>query len=91
MFSEDGDVDLAGTAAVGINDEGGGGSVAAGEVAFEEIDPVMLGGGAGGCGVLEEAADGKIGEHLGLHAAKDFDEVDAAGVGFARHRRHRPR
>ena len=83
---EDGDVDLAGTAAVGIDDESGSGSVAAGEVAFEEIDPVMLGGGAGGGGMLEEAADGEIGEHLRLHAAEDFDEIDSAGVRFARHK-----
>ena len=43
----------------------------------------MLGGGAGGRGVLEEAADGEVGEHLGLDAAEDFGEIDMAGVGQA--------
>jgi hypothetical protein len=47
---------------------------------------VMFGRGTGGGGMLEESADGEIGEHLRLHAAEDFDEIDAAGVGFARHK-----
>jgi hypothetical protein len=33
---EDGDIDLAGTAAVGVDDESGSGSVAAGKVTFKE-------------------------------------------------------
>ena len=80
---EDGNVDLARAAAVAIDDERGGGAVAVGEIAFEEAGPVKLGGGAGGGGVLEEAADGEIGEHLGLDAAEDFGEVEVGGVGCA--------
>ena len=41
---EDGDVDLAGAAAGGIDDEGGGGSVTLGEIAIEKLEPVMFGG-----------------------------------------------
>ncbi len=80
---ENGDVDLARAAAVGIDDEGGGGAVALGEIAVEEAEPVMLGGGAGGRGMLKETADGEIGEHLLLDAVEDFGEVEMAGVGQA--------
>ncbi len=41
---EDGDVDLAGAAAGGVDHEGGGGAVAPGEIAIEELEPVLLGG-----------------------------------------------
>ena len=58
---EDGDVDLAGAAAGGVDDEGGGGAVGFGEIAVEHFEPVMFGGGSGGGGVLEEAADGELG------------------------------
>jgi len=46
----------------------------------------MFGGGSGGGGVLEEAADGELGEHLLLHSVENFGEVDLAGVGSAGHR-----
>jgi len=39
---------------------------------------MMLGGGSGGRGVLEEAADGELREHLMLDATKHFGEVDLA-------------
>lgn len=78
---EDGDVDLAGARAVGIDDEGGGGTVTLGEIAVEEIEPVVFGCGSGGGGVLEEAADGELGEHFVLDAAEHLGEVDLAGVG----------
>jgi len=45
----------------------------------------LFGGGAGGGGVLEHAADGEVGEHAVLDAAEDFGEIEAAGVGVARH------
>ena len=81
---EDGDVDLAGAAAVGVDDEGGGGSVAVREIAVEQVEPVVFGGGSGGGGVFEEAADGEVGEHLLLDSAEDLVEVDLAGVfGFS--------
>ena len=57
----DGVVDLAGAAAGGIDDEGGGCSVALGEVVGEEFDPEVFGGGAVGGGVFEDATDGEIG------------------------------
>ena len=57
-----GDVDLAGAAALGVDDESGGGSVALGKIAVKEIEPVLLSGGAGGGGVFEEIADGELGE-----------------------------
>ncbi len=57
---EDRNINLPGAAAVGIDDEGGSGSVAAGKVTLEEIDPVMLRGCAGGRGMLEETADREI-------------------------------
>ena len=82
---EDGDVDLAGAAAGGVDYEGGGGSVALGEIAIEKLEPVMLGGGSGGGSVFEEAADGELREHFLLDAAEDFGEVDLAGVGSAGH------
>jgi len=82
---EDCDVDLAGAAAGGIDYEGWGGSVAAGEIAVEELEPVVLGGGSGGGGVLEQAADGELGQHLALDAAEDFAEVELSGVVGSRH------
>ena len=57
---EDGDVDLAGAAAEGIDDEGGRGAVGFGEIALEHFEPVMFGGGSGGGGVLEGVADGEL-------------------------------
>jgi hypothetical protein len=57
---EDGDVDLAGAAAFGIDDESGGGGVALGEIAGENIEPVALGGRAGGGGVFEKSTDGEL-------------------------------
>jgi hypothetical protein len=36
--------------------------------------------------VLEETADGELGEHLLLDSVKYFGEVDLAGVGSAGHR-----
>ena len=47
---------------------------------MEELEPVLLGGGSGGGGVLEQAADGELGQHLALHAAEDFAEVELSGV-----------
>jgi len=55
---EDGDVDLAGAAAGGIDDEGGGGAVGLGEIAVKHFQPEVFGGGSGGGGVFEEAAYG---------------------------------
>ena len=82
---EDGDVDLAGAAAGGVDDEGGRGSVPLGEVAIEKLEPVMFGGGSGGGSVFEEATDGELGEHFVLDSAEDFGEVDLAGIGSAGH------
>ena len=45
----------------GIDDEGGRGAVGFGEIAVENFEPVMFGGGSGGGGVLEGAADGELG------------------------------
>jgi len=73
---EDGDIDLAGAAAGGVDNEGGGGSVALGQVAIEKLEPVMFGGSSGSGGVFEEAADGELGEHFPLDSAEDFGEVD---------------
>jgi hypothetical protein len=55
---EDGDVDLAGAAAGGIDDECGGGAVGLGEIAVKHFQPEVFGGGSGGGGVFEEAAYG---------------------------------
>jgi hypothetical protein len=40
---EDGDIDLAGAAAGGIDYESGSGTVTLGEIAIEKLEPVMLG------------------------------------------------
>ena len=45
----------------------------------------MFGGCSGSRSVLKESADGKLCEHFLLHTAKDFGEVDLAGVGSAGH------
>jgi hypothetical protein len=82
---KDRDVDLARAAAGGIDDESGSGAVAAGQIAAEELEPVVLGGGSGGGGVLEQAADGELGQHLALDAAEDFAEVELSGVDGSRH------
>ena len=82
---EDGDVDLAGAVAGGVDYKGGGGSVTLGEIAIEKLEPVMLGGCSGGGCVLKESADGELGEHFLLDAAEDVGEVDLAGVGSAGH------
>jgi hypothetical protein len=55
---EDGDVDLAGAAAGGVDYECGRGAVSLGQVAIEKLEPVMLGSGSGAGGVFEEATDG---------------------------------
>ena len=68
-----------------VEDESGSGAVALRQVAFEETDPVVLGGGSGGGGVFEHAAHGQIREHLLLDAAEDFGEIELSGVRFARH------
>ncbi len=44
-----------------FDDEGGGGSVALGEIAGEEVEPEVFGGGAVGGGVFEDGADGEVG------------------------------
>ena len=76
----DGDVDLAAAAAVGVDDEGAGGSVALGEIAVEEVDPVALGGGSAGGGVFEDFAGGEVGEHLLLDSEEDAMQIDASAV-----------
>jgi hypothetical protein len=45
----------------------------------------MFRGVSGSGGVLEEAADGELGEHLLLDAVEHFGEVDLAGIGSAGH------
>lgn len=75
---EDNDVDLAGAAAFGIDDEAGGGRVALREIAAENVEPDLLGGGAGGNGVFDVSADGHLGEHLLLDGTEGFDEVEVA-------------
>ena len=50
----DGDVDLAAAKAIGVDDESAAGAVALGEVAVQEIDPVLLGGITAGGGVSEK-------------------------------------
>jgi hypothetical protein len=45
----------------------------------------MFGGGSGGGGVFEEAADGELGQHFLLDAMEDFGEVEVGGVGVSRH------
>jgi hypothetical protein len=81
----DGDVDLAAAAAVGVDDKGAGGAVTLGEIACEEVEPVLLGDGAAGGGLLEELAGGEVGEHLSLHVEEEVAEAHAAGVGRAGH------
>jgi hypothetical protein len=82
---EDGEVDLAGAAAVAIDDEDGGGAVALGQVTLEELEPMAFGGGALRRAVFEELADGELGEHFLLDAAENFGEVDFSGVVSSRH------
>ena len=82
---ENGEVDLAGAVAVAIDDEGRGAAVALGKIAIEQFDPVLFGGGAGGRGVLEHAADGELGEHFVLDPAEGFGEVDLFGIGMTWH------
>jgi len=81
----DGDVDLAGAVAVGIDDESAGGAVAVGEIAVEEREPVVLGDGAGSGGVVEEFAGGEVGQHLQLGLVEHAGEVDFAGAGVTSH------
>lgn len=82
---KNGDIDLTGSMAVGIDDECGGGPVALGKMALEESQPVLLGGGPGCGGMLEHTSYGELGEHLDLDPAEDLGEVDLAGVRFAWH------
>ena len=82
----DGDVDLAAAGAVGVDNEGAGGAVALGQVVVEEVEPVLLGGGAAGGGMLKDLAGREIGEHLALEVEKDLMEVDATAVGVFAHR-----
>jgi hypothetical protein len=82
---ENGDIDLTGAAALRVDDKSGRGAVALGEIAVKQFEPVMFGGGSGGGGVLEKAADGELGEHLLLDAVKHLGEVDLAGIGWAGH------
>ncbi|HEY4360761.1 MAG TPA: hypothetical protein VGN17_07330 [Bryobacteraceae bacterium] len=82
---EDGEVDLAGAAAVAVDDEDGVGSVALGQVAGEELAPVVFGGGSLRGTVFEELVDGELGEHFVLNAEEDFGEVDLGGIGLTGH------
>ncbi len=82
---EDDQVELAGAAAERIEDEGGRGAVALGEVALEQLTPLMFGSGSGSGGVLDQTDSGELGEHLVLDAAKDFGEIDVPGIGSAWH------
>ncbi|MEO8050964.1 MAG: hypothetical protein ABI833_11160 [Acidobacteriota bacterium] len=82
---EDGDVDLAGAAAVAIDDKGRGGAVGLREIAIEHFEPVMFGGGSGSGGVFEGASDGELGEHFTLDAEEDGGKIEMAGVGCAWH------
>lgn len=84
---KDGEVDLAGAAAGGVDDEGGSGAVTAGEIALKQIEPMLFGGGTGGGGVLEEAAEVEASEHFLLDAAEDGGEIDFSGIGKACHAR----
>lgn len=85
QFVVDGNVDLAGAAACGVDDEGGRGAIAAGEILVEEVEPLMLGCGAVGGSMLEQSAGSELCEHLRFDAAEDFAEVEFAGVGEPRH------
>ena len=82
---EDGEVDLAGAVAVAVDDEDGVGSVTLGQVAGEELVPLAFGGGSLRGAVFEELADGELGEHFLLDAAKDLGEVDLSGIGLTGH------
>ena len=68
-----------------IDDEGRGGPVTFGEIAAEQVEPVVFGGGAGGGGMFEEASDGHLGQHFFLDGVEDFGEVELAGVGWVWH------
>ena len=81
----DGDVDLSAAMAAGIDDESAGGAVALGQIAIEQVEPVLFGGGSAGSGVLEDLARGEIGEHLLLNVEEDPAEIDAAGIGVLAH------
>src|ERR1700690_87958 len=81
----DGDVDLAGAAAVGIDDEGAGGAVAVGKIAVQKTEPMLLGDGAGGGGMFKKLSGGEVGKHLLLDPVEHAAEVNFAGVGVASH------
>ncbi len=75
------DVDLAGALALGIDDEGGRGSVALGQISREEVEPLKLRCCPVGGGVFKEADGGEAREHFVLNAAEDFGDIDLSGVG----------
>ncbi len=83
---EDGEVDLLGALASGVDDEGGGGGEALGEIAGEEVAPKLFGGVARSGGVFEGAADGEVGKEALLNSAEDLGEVELSGVRVAAHR-----
>jgi hypothetical protein len=64
-----GDIELAATSSVGVDDEGGRGAV---EIAAEQIHPTLLASGAAGAAMLEGFADRQAGEHLFLNAQEDI-------------------
>ncbi len=80
-----GDIDLAGAAAGGVDDEGGRGSVARGQVVGEEVEPQVFIGGAGGGGMFERMGDGDVGEEAGLNSAEHLVKVEVGGVDVAGH------
>ena len=95
---EDGEVDLAGAASGGIDDEGGGDAVAGGKIPLKQtillnkphnglapVRPLLFRSRAAGRGVLKEAAEAELGEHFVLHAAENLSEVELAGIGMAGH------
>ena len=82
---EDGEIDLAGALASGVDDEDGGGGEAFGEVAIEEVAPDLLSRVASGGAVFEGLGDSEIGKEALLDAGEDFGEVELSGVGGSRH------
>jgi glucosamine-6-phosphate deaminase len=68
-----------------VDHESGRGAIALGEIAPKKLNPWVLCSGSGRRGVLEQTADSHLREHLGLDAAKNFGQVDPAGIGSTRH------
>jgi hypothetical protein len=81
----DRNIDLPTAIAVSIDDEGTRSAVTGGQIAVEEVDPMVLGGGSADCRVLEQFSDRQTGQHLVLDVKEHFTKIDFAAVLFARH------